>query len=385
MKIAHIVCTFPPYKGGMGNSVFQFVKVLAERNHDVAVFTPNYSGLAREEKSKEGFKIIRLTPWLKYGNGAFLPQLLWKLKGPRSKSGAGFDIVHLHYPFFGGAEAVWLAKILYGAEFKLVVHYHMDAVIRSLPQKIFSWPSRLIRDSLFKKAEAVTCASLDYIKHSEVNYLYEKYKNKFYEVPFGVDIDKFRPADKPKAEEKIILFVGGLDKAHYFKGVEILIKAFSELADGNCRLLIIGRGELREKYEKQAEELGVGRIEFISDVFSDSELAGYYQKADVFVLPSINKGEAFGMVLLEAMACAVPVIASNLPGVRNVFQNGVQGLLIEPGDADDLKNKMELMLSDNGKRREMGRAGRKLAEEKYSREKAGERMEEVYKHIHPLL
>ncbi|MBU4256922.1 glycosyltransferase, partial [Patescibacteria group bacterium] len=185
MKIAHIVCTFPPYKGGMGNSVFQFVKVLAERNHDVAVFTPNYSGLAREEKSKEGFKIIRLTPWLKYGNGAFLPQLLWKLKGPRSKSGAGFDIVHLHYPFFGGAEAVWLAKILYGAEFKLVVHYHMDAVIRSLPQKIFSWPSRLIRDSLFKKAEAVTCASLDYIKHSEVNYLYEKYKNKFYEAPFG--------------------------------------------------------------------------------------------------------------------------------------------------------------------------------------------------------
>ncbi|MBU4257043.1 glycosyltransferase, partial [Patescibacteria group bacterium] len=186
-------------------------------------------------------------------------------------------------------------------------------------------------------------------------------------------------------EEKIILFVGGLDKAHYFKGVEILIKAFSELADGNCRLLIIGRGELREKYEKQAEELGVGRIEFISDVVSDSELAGYYQKADVFVMPSINKGEAFGMVLLEAMACAVPVIASNLPGVRNVFQNGVQGLLIEPGDADDLKNKMELMLSDNGKRREMGRAGRKLAEEKYSREKAGERMEEVYKHIHPLL
>jgi glycosyltransferase involved in cell wall biosynthesis len=357
----------------MGNSVFQFARILAERNNDVAVFTPNYSGLAREEKSKEGFKIIRLTPWLKYGNGAFLPQLLWKLKG--------FDIIHLHYPFFGGAEAVWLAKILYGAEFKLVVHYHMDAVIRSLPQKIFSWPSRLIRDSLFKKAEAVTCASLDYIKHSEVNYLYEKYKNKFYEVPFGADIDKFRPADKPEAEEKIILFVGGLDKAHYFKGVEILIKAFSKLKNSGCRLLIIGRGELREKYEKQAEELGVSKIEFISDVASDSELAGYYQKADVFVLPSINKSEAFGMVLLEAMACGAPVIASDLPGVRDVFKNGVHGLLAEPGNADDLKNKIELMLSDNEKRREMGRAGRKLVLEKYNWKKAGERMEEVYKQV----
>lgn len=370
MKIAHIICAFPPYKGGMGNSVFQFAKILAELNHKITVFTPNYSGLLPEEEFKNGFKIIRLKPWLKYGNGAFLPQLLWKLKN--------FDIVHLHYPFFGGAEPVWLAKIFYGAEFKLVVHYHMDAVIRSLPQKIFSWPSRLIRDSLFKKAEAVTCASLDYIKHSEVNCLYEKYKNKFYETAFGVDIDKFKPANKFEGEEKIILFVGGLDKAHYFKGVEILIKAFSRLADGNCRLLIIGRGELREKYEKQAEELGIKKIKFVSDALSDSDLIKYYQKADVFVMPSINKGEAFGMVLLEAMACAVPVIASNLPGVRNVFQNGVQGLLTEPGDADDLKNKIELMLSDNEKRREMGRAGRKLAIEKYGWKKTGERMEEAY-------
>lgn len=370
MKIAHIICAFPPYKGGMGNSVFQFAKILAELNHKITVFTPNYSGLLPEEEFKNGFKIIRPKPWLKYGNGAFLPQLLWKTRG--------FDIVHLHYPFFGGAEPVWLAKILYGAEFKLIIHYHMDAVIRSLPQKIFSWPSKLLRDSLFKRAEAVTCASLDYIKHSEVNCLYEKYKNKFYEMAFGVDIDKFRPADKFEGEEKIILFVGGLDKAHYFKGVEILIKAFSRLADGNCRLLIIGRGELREKYEKQAKELGVGKIEFISDALNDSDLIKYYQKAALFVMPSINKGEAFGIVLLEAMACGVPVIASNLPGVRNVFQNGVQGLLTEPGDADGLKNKMELLLSDNEKRREMGRAGRKLAIEKYGWKKAGKRMEEVY-------
>ena len=95
-------------------------------------------------------------------------------------------------------------------------------------------------------------------------------------------------------------------------------------------------------------------------------------------MPSINSNEAFGLVLLEAMACGTPVIASNLPGVRSVFEAGVQGLLAEPGNVDDLKNKIAEILADNDKREMMGLASRELVEGKYSWERVGERLDEIY-------
>lgn len=369
MTIAQIVCVFPPYKSGMGNSAYRIAKALAAREHNVAVFTPACGCLPKYEK-RGNIEIIRLKPLLKRGNGAFLPQLARKLKD--------FDIIHLHYPFFGGAEAVWLAKMISGKKFKLVLHYHMDVAGLPAALKILSLPSLFIRKSLFKRADAIICASFDYAANSGIKKFFKKYKKKFFEVPFGVDVEKFRPkVQSAKTGPLNILFVGGLDKAHYFKGVDILLKAVAGIRL-NWRLNIIGKGELKADYEELARDLAVGGRVFFTEQTSDAELAEMYCQCDLFVLPSINSNEAFGLVLLEAMSSGVPVIATNLPGVRKVFANGVEGLLAEPNSVADLKEKISKILSDEPLRKKMGTAGRKLVLEKYSWERAGESLERIY-------
>jgi glycosyltransferase involved in cell wall biosynthesis len=164
-----------------------------------------------------------------------------------------------------------------------------------------------------------------------------------------------------------VLFVGALDRAHYFKGMPILLAALARLQqDPHVRLLVVGDGDLRPAYQRQAQTLGVGdRVVFCGRV-SDRELPAHYRLADLLVLPSTTMGEAFGLVLLEAMASGKPVIASNLPGVRSVVSDGVDGLLFKPGDVRDLAERIDTLLADPQRRQRMGERGRVKVEEKYA-------------------
>lgn len=367
MKIAHIVCIFPPYKGGIGNSAYSFAENLAKKGHEVTVFTPDYERIKDE---KGGFKIVRLEPLFKYGNAAILPQVLWRLNG--------FDVVHLHYPFYGTAGLLLLKKML-NKKMKLVVHYHMDTIAPGLKGLIFKLNEKFVLPQIIKKADAITCASLDYVENSDAKDLYGKYKDKFFETGFGVDLEKFKP--NGKAAKKNILFVGGLDIAHYFKGVENLLKAFkivsSEFQD--YTLSIVGDGDRRGYYMKMADDLGIADKVSFDEKVNREKLVSFFQDCAFLVLPSINKSEAYGLVLLEALATGKPVIASNLPGVRSVFEKGKQGLLAEPGNIGDLAERMRELLVDDELRENMGKEARILAEERYSWDKVGGRLEEAYK------
>ncbi len=368
MKIAHVVCTFPPYHGGIGNVAYKYAENLNKAGADVTVFTPNYN---QQTIPRLGFKCVALKPWLKYGNGAWLPQLFWRLKD--------FDIVHLHYPFFGGAEMVWLRKILLDQKMKLFIHYHMDIDKLALTACFLSWPDKLIRNSLFNLAEAITCASFDYIQESAINDVFKKYNNKFYELSFGVDCERFQPGVDWLVKKNRILFVGSLDKAHNFKGLEILLSAMTKIKESKLNLTVVGGGNLLPFYRKMAEDKGVAsRIEFTNFV-SDELLPIYYQKADLLVLPSTSSHEAFGLVLLEAMSSGIPVIASNLPGVRTVFRNGVEGFLAEVNSPNDLAEKISIILAEKNSWQKMCQAARSLAVEKYSWEKIAKKMNELYK------
>ena len=176
--------------------------------------------------------------------------------------------------------------------------------------------------------------------------------------------DKFIKRDRLN-----LLFVGGLDQAHYFKGVGVLLNSLVIVTHRNWRLKIVGEGDLRPYYENLSDRLNIRKqIEFTGKL-SDTELVRAFQNADLFILPSINSNEAFGLVLIEALACGVPVIASNLPGVRRVFSDHEQGLLIEPGDKIDLKNKLEFIFNNEEMRRIMALSARRLAKTKYDKNK----------------
>lgn len=362
MKIANIACAWPPYAGGMARAAQQIGNILATE-HQVENFTP-----------------AQLRPWLKYGHGALLPQLLWRLKK--------FDYIYLHYPFFGSAEIVYLFKIFHRHRPKLIIHYHMDVKSSSLATALLSWPGRLAQAGLFKRADLIVSASLDYVKNGTLKNYYQKYPHKFREIPFGLDLKKFqpklinRPTDNQllaqaqkiihyvndkfiKRQRLNLLFVGGLDKAHYFKGLPVLLTALSGLETKNWRLKIIGQGDRKIEYEQLAENLGLSAQINFSGPCSEEELIRSYQEADCLILPSINRNEAFGLVLIEALACGTPVIASDLPGVRRVFNNYETGLLVEPGSISDLTSKLNFILKHEEERQKMAQAARIWAEKNY--------------------
>jgi glycosyltransferase involved in cell wall biosynthesis len=402
MRIAHLICKFPPYRGGMGNVAFEQVKRLSNLGHEVVVFTlannhdttPSSSRETQRGDSAtppnppaggggEKYKVEYLKPLLHLGNGGFCPSIIKRLKD--------FDLIQLHYPFFGVQEMLWLGKKLGLIKAKLVIFYHMDASFNSLFTKILSWPSVLIKKSLFKIADRVCGASLDYVAHSQIKNIYQKNKEKFVEIPFGVshspdDINRARLEEIKKQinwqpSVKNILLVGNLDRAHYFKGVDILIGAFKKLSNyelpvTSYQLLIIGDGDLRPTYEQQAQELNLADHVIFTGRVSDEDLACYYYLADTVVLPSVTSAEAFGLVLVDAESFSKPVIGSDLPGVRSVV--GEAGLLVKPGDIDDLAEKLKIILTDENRRQQFSVAGLRQVKDKYNWGEHIKKLEQVY-------
>ncbi len=371
MKIAHIVCVFPPYGGGIGVAAYQFACLNADSGHKVTVFTPRYKKLPVWRKD-EKIKVRYLRPFFSFGKAAVLPQLFWQL--------SEFDLVILHYPFFGAAEIVYFTYLFKKTKAKLIVHYHMDVFKLGKIAKILALPSKLFLPRFLAQATIITAASFDYLEHSSIADFFLKFKPKFRHLPFAVDANIFQPTDKKDNSLPLtILFVGGLDKAHYFKGLEILLQAVSQLPVGlpSWRLQIVGDGDLRSNYENLSKKLKIAdKVQFLGAV-PFSQLAKIYTQADIFVLPSVDSSEAFGIVLLEAMASGLPLIASRLPGVRQVFQEGKQGFFFAPKDIQELKQKLTILLQDDNLRVALAKQARQLAVEKYSLSAIGQRLEKI--------
>jgi len=380
MRVAHIVCKFPPYQSGMGNAACEQA-IGTARNNQVVVFALN-GGL--EKVQHDGFKTVWLKPWLKIGNGGFCFSLLWQLRD--------FDIIQLHYPFFGGQEIIWFGKKFgFFKKQKLLIYYHMDVEFDNFLLKILSLPSRLLQESLFKMAGKIACSTIDYVEHADIKNIYKKNKNKFVEIPFGarqLSADSYQSTiNKQKldisADEKIVLFVGNLDKAHYFKGVDVLIRAFSYVIKKNekTRLIVVGAGNLLEKYKAcAAKENSLGKIIFAGKT-DDRALAAYYQMCDICVAPAINKSEAFSLTMLEAKSFGKAVIASDLPGVRQVASFMRSGFLVKPCDAADLAQKMAELLKNDQLRLQMGKAGIEQIKAEYNWQAHTKKLETVYKSI----
>ena len=369
MNIAQIVCTFPPYKGGIGNSAYNLAEYLSKKNIKTTIFTPNYHNLIPEYNG--GFKVRRLEPVFQAGNAACLPQLFFKLNG--------FDIIHFHLPFLGSTLPVFLFCCLHPRK-QLVLTYHMDLTGSGLKKFLFNLYKIFALPLILRRANKIFVSSLDYIENSDIKKFYQKHKEKFLELPFGIDTEKFYPKEKNidllekyfiDKKDAVLLFVGGLDAAHYFKGLNILLRALKNLHDGGTKdfkLVIVGDGELKSDYQNTAHSFNIAENVIFAGGVNNAELPDYYNLADIFVLPSIDKSEAFGLVLLEAAACGKPLIASDLAGVRTIA-GSEGGLLAKPGDANDLSEKIKLLIEDGDRRKIMGENNRKIAEQKYSLDK----------------
>ncbi len=363
MHIAHVTATFPPHYTGTGLVCYHNALGLARLGHRVTVFTARESVPAGYADPPE-VEVRRLPALFRVGNAPLLPGLL----------GLGeVDIVHLHYPFYFGAEAVFLRSLT--TSLRYVVTYHQDVIFTGPLRLLERLHHRWCGEQILRRARKVLATSWDYARSSRLGNLIRRHPGLVSELPNGVDTERFHPGRDARdwriryglrAGGRVVLFVGALDRAHYFKGVDVLLHAMARLSDTGVRLLIVGEGNLRLAYQDLAIRLGIAdRVLFCGRV-SDEALPYHYALCDLLVLPSTTMGEAFGVVLLEAMACGKPVVASDLPGVRSVVRDGEDGLLARPGDAADLAEKIRALLDDPYRRREMGGRGRAKVEEKYA-------------------
>ncbi len=351
-KIAHVVSTYPPYKGGMGNVAFAWVEELRRTGHTVDVFTPS-----------------TMRPWLRWGNAALCPQLLWRLRG--------YDVVHLHWPFIGGAEFVLLAKLFGIIRGTLVVTYHMDLVGGGFLGKFFHVYQALLIPLMLRVATSTTVGSLDYASHSARL----SGKRTLVEVPYGVDGKRFQPVERG-ASTMTVLFVAALDRAHYFKGLAVLLNAWKTVSAAlpHARLQIVGDGDRRAFYQDTVHALGIAdQVEFLGAISGD-RLPSIYQSAGLLAFPSVDASEAFGLVILEAAASGVPAIVSNLPGVRTLVVEGVTGFLVDPNNEHALAEKIIFALQDPDRQSQLRIAARARAEQ-YSWKASVEKLVAVYERV----
>lgn len=223
--------------------------------------------------------------------------------------------------------------------------------------------------------------SLIAVSKAAYHFAYQMFPGDYQIIPNGVDLDRFgKPIEilaRPDRPEKMtILFVGRLDKR---KGFSTLLEAFIKIKPGYPQLHLQVIGPFRPQdcygYQKKAQAQGVTDIEFLGYI-TPERLPGFYHQADIFCAPSLGF-ESFGIVLLEAMAAGLPVIASDIAGYRTLVTHGQEGLLVSPGEVEPLITALRQLLDRPRQRCDMGRRGR-LKANQYDWDLIVDRTLEVY-------
>jgi len=376
LRVAHLTATFPPYPGGAGNTAHRFAVGQAERGHHVEVFTAPAPG---EAPPSPGVEVHRTTPTFAIGNAPFIPSL--------ARLG-GFDVVHLHYPFIFGADLTLLARLSRTRRSQaLLVHYKNRLVGDAGRGLLFEAYEHTVAPALIRAADRVCVLSPDHA--ASVSYLRRtgaSDPSKLIEMPNGVDAERFRPGPDASGLRKrlgipgdaiVAAFVATLDRAHHFKRLDVAINALAELDDKHVHIVVAGGGELVEEFRKHADVRGVGdRVHFLGAV-PHTELPDVLRAADLFLLTT-EPPESFGIVLIEAMATGLPVVATDYPGVRAVVTQET-GLLAPQGDARAVAARLrEISELGPAGRKAMGAAGRKRAESEWNWPRLLDRMDRAY-------
>lgn len=378
MRVAHLSCVAPPQVGGIGAVADAEASLLRGQGIDAFVVAPEAEGMA----SRDG--TVRVPSAASFGNAA------WVRRAALAKALAGADVIHLHYPFYGvqGVVAQWRRS---GRIRRLVVTCHMDATAGGWKGRVFSAHRALFQQRLLSAADVLLFSSFDYARTSSFSSALSLWPAKCRELPFGVDADRFRPADpgaRRSARERFALppeapvvgFVGGMDTAHAFKGVDVLIEAFLRLPE-SVHGLFVGDGDLRARFVSKALALGLrDRLHFVGRLPS-GDLPSAYAAMDAFAFPSTSGAEAFGLVAAEAQAAGVPVVASDLPGVRTVVADGETGALVPPRDASKLAGALRRLVEDRPLCVKYGQAARERVTARYSLEAHLEGLQEAYRSI----
>lgn len=390
MKIGVITSAYPEYEDDPhGIFVHRLMREIIKHGHEVYILAPYVGG--KTKYNLEGVNVDRFN--------YFYPKRFQRLAGRAGmidnvKEGflvklqvlsflffnvvyslrnfRDVDVVHVQWPIPNGLGALFLKKIygipyvntIHGEEVYLSKRYYTTFALK--------WMMKNARKTITNSSATRDSCLEAGLSGDDIQI-----------IPFGVDTDFFKPLKLPKNGNIFqILSVGYLLER---KGFEYLIRAMKEVLrkHGNARLKIVGSGPLENMLNNVINELELeNEVEILNNV-SDEELLHLYNSSDLFVLPSIidseGNTEGLGVVLLEAMACGLPVIGSNVGGIPDIIEDGVTGLLVNQKDSNLLAENILKLVVDNGLRTELSGQGYNKVKERFTWEKIAGDHQKCYK------
>jgi glycosyltransferase involved in cell wall biosynthesis len=336
MRILTALTYYRPHYSGLTMYAERLARALARRGHQVTVLTSRFSPELPAEESRDGVRVLRPWVWLRVSKGVLMPQMLvWGWREMRR-----VDVVHLHLPQLDAAPLSLLARAL-GKP--VVLTYHCDL---RLPagwiHRLANWGSNLANRISAAAAQAIVTNSRDYAENSA---FLSRTLSKIQPIYPPVELPEASADDRQDFRQRANIrpgerLIGMAARLASEKGVEYLAAAMPAVLERFPQARVLFMGQYRNVLGEEAyaqklapliERLG-GRWTFLGNL-TPPELAAFYHECEVTVLPSLNSTESFGIVQVEAMSCGTPVVASDLPGVRQPVLLTGMGRIVPPADS----------------------------------------------------
>jgi len=381
LRLLEIAPYFPPHVGGVERYVFSISKYLVKRGHEVCVLTSNLPKTKNMERIN-GVDVFRLN-----GVEVLGDPITWGIIKKLRTLTRRVDIVVTHgYPFSMNYLVATTRNLFISSFPRLVFTFHGYGFRDGSKDYLL----RRARDILLLKSIMNNNDAIISLTHHDKELLYKYFcpRNKrIFVIPNGVQVNEYdrhkissglitkikeRTQNRP-----IILFIGRLSEE---KRPQFLLRAAKNLfPDLKPVIIFIGDGPLRPRLIQIRKELALEDDVLLTGHVTEQLKRAFLSASDLVVLPSLFEG--MPTVLLEAMASRKPIVATRIPGVAEIVEDGINGFLIDKNSFEELAEKVRFLLEDQSLARKMGEKGRKIAEENYDWKGIVRRMEYVFKQV----
>ena len=357
MKIALVSPYDYLYPGGVNNHIHHLLTEFRQRGHDASVIATIPSG---QPVPAHTIPLVeRIMTFSSSGSLARInlnPKVLWQIRNLLRQE--SFDIVHIHNPPSPLVSVGFLQNRFAAPNTAFIGTFHQ---YRSNPDPAIKWGKPFLRRWISRLDGRIA------VSEAASQFNQQFFPGIYQIIPNGVDVSRFTPLKlksnlSQNSHPFTLLFVGRLEAR---KGFPYLLEAFKhiKMAIPQARLVAVGpaQAETIKHYQTQVNQYQLTDVEIVGEV-RDAELPAYYQIADIFCAPSVDF-ESFGIVLLEAMAAGLPIVASDIPGYHSVMKHSHQGLFTEPKNTMALADTIISLSKDRIQRQKMGQEGRKHAQE----------------------
>lgn len=341
MKILVVLTYYRPHTSGLTIYAERLAKAMVKDGHQVTILTSQYDRQLPREETIKGVRIIRVPVLMRISKGVVMPSFGWFA----TKLAWDHDMINLHLPQLDAAGIALRGRIL---KKPTVITYHCDL---QMPRGLLSWVANqgvnLMNFFAALLSHKIVAYTEDYATHSRLlKRFFQKIEiiNPPVELPI-VDEEKQINFPISLMENKKNRIIGMAARFATEKGVEVLIAAVEKLIKNDPGLQvwfagpyknILGEEKYFERLSPRIKQLEKSNHWKFLGILNPEQMAFFYQKIDLLVLPSLNSTESFGLVQIEAMMFGKPVITSNLPGVRQPILRHQMGRVIPIGDAKAL-------------------------------------------------